>query len=161
MGRNLPFQRSRDLVPGVGFSGATSQPASVGDSGDPAYDMTPGARWTAVPYQTLTTRTTIGVVTFHIAGISHVAFSLEDGPWRSVTSRRVNPDSGVYEYCVSVDPSSVTPGLVELRAIAYPLIGVPRILETLYLYFEDAGTPALGGGGVLYVSSSEIGRAHV
>jgi len=116
------------LVPGEGWSGATEQPAAVGDSEDFGYDAKAIARWNVVPYQTFTSTMNVGVVAFHIEGIDRVEFSVDGGAWTSATSMRLNPTTGVTEYFVALRASDFADGPVEVRAIAYPNVGEPRVL---------------------------------
>jgi len=140
------------LTPGAGFTGPTQEPGQIGSGTAKAI-----ARWDVVPYQTITAADdptfTVGVVAFHIAGIARVSFSLEGGPFVDATSMTLNPETGVWEYCATLDARDfATDRPIELRAIAYPNAaapqaegtggypggGLPRLLDSLRLYV-DAG----------------------
>jgi hypothetical protein len=116
------------LVPGSGWSGATAQPDAVGDSEDFGYDAKAIARWDVVPFQTFTGTMNVGVVAFHREGIDRVDFAVNGGDWRPATSMRLNPTTGVVEYFVALRASDFADGPVEVRAIAYPNVGEPRVL---------------------------------
>lgn len=114
------------LEPGSGFTAPTPQPPAIG-SGAGA-DAKAIARWDVVPYQTFDDLFEIGVVAFHINGIDRVEFSLDGGPWTAVKEMTLNPRTNVVEYWVALDAARSPDGPVEVRAIAYPKKGVPRVL---------------------------------
>jgi hypothetical protein len=116
------------LVPGSGWSGATAQPDAVGDSQAFGYDAKAIARWDVVPFQTFAGTFNVGVVAFHIEGIDRVEFSVNGGNWQPATSMRLNPTTNVVEYFVALRASDFADGPVEVRAIAWPNIGEPRVL---------------------------------
>ena len=117
------------LAPGPGFSAATPQPAAVGAPGNAGYTAQAIARWSTVPFQTVTGPLNVGVVAFHINGIDRVEFSLDGGPWTSVEMPRVNFQNNVVEYFATIDPTSVADGAVEVRARVWPTgAGQPRLL---------------------------------
>ncbi|MCC6795761.1 MAG: hypothetical protein IT366_11645 [Candidatus Hydrogenedentes bacterium] len=116
------------LEPGPGFDGPTPEPPAIGTG--PGSDAKAIARWDVVPYQTFDGIFQIGVVAFHINGIDRVEFSLEGGPWTAampVMTR--NPLTDVVEYWVNLDASLLPDGPIEIRAIAYPTVGIPRVLD--------------------------------
>ncbi len=123
---SLPTDTSagKILTPGTGFTGATPQPNSDGDT-------KVIARWDVVPYQTFTGNLNIGVVAFHSTGIQKVSFSVNGGAWKDVTSMSVNSDTGVNEYWATLRASDFADGQLEVRAIAYPTTGIPRVLQGL------------------------------
>lgn len=129
------------LVPGAGFSGLTDTPAALGQPTDPGYDAQSIARWDVIPYQTFDAPLNIGVVAFHMNSIDRVEFSVNGGPWAAVSEMTLNPQSNVQEYWATLDPSKVpTDGLLEVRAIAYPKVGLPRVLQgPLTESYIDAG----------------------
>ncbi|RMD65394.1 MAG: hypothetical protein D6824_02735, partial [Planctomycetota bacterium] len=141
------------LQPGSGFTGPTAQPAAVGDPTAWAADAKAIARWDVVPWQTFSGQFQVGVVAFHVNGIDRVDFSLEGGPWVSVSAPTVNPRTGVKEYWATLDATTVPDGLVEVRAIVWPTTGVPRVLagsivddvektgeHSMFLYANGGGT---------------------
>jgi hypothetical protein len=69
------------------------------------------------------------VVAFHVNGINRVDFSVNGGAWKSVYEPKSNPDNNVEEYFVKIDPLDHADGVIEIRAIAYPNIGIPRVLQ--------------------------------
>lgn len=91
------------------------------------------ARWDVVPYQTFRSEFTVGVVAFHRRGIDRVEFSANGGPWVGVEEMRVNPRTEVAEYFVKLRAQDFPPGLVTVRAVAYPEAGIPRELPPLEL----------------------------
>lgn len=153
------------LVPGSGFTGPTDQPAAVGDPLAPGYDAKAIARWDVVPYQTFTGDFNVGVVAFHINGIEKVSFSVNGGPWTDVYEMTLNPQTanhsgigvqtdGVVEYWATLRASDFADGPVEVRAIAWPVTGIPRVvpirqLESLPLYANSRGSLTVG---TVYVS---------
>lgn len=122
------------LTAGTGFSGPTAEPSKIGSPSAAGYDAQAIARWDVVPGQTITSTLHIGALAFHRNGIDRVEFSLNNGPWVSVTEPQMNPDTEVREYTVTLDPTQYTDGLLEIRAIAFPTVGRPRVLESLHLY---------------------------
>ena len=124
------------LIPGDGWDGPTPQPLAVGDSRQPGFDGKAIARWDVVPYQTFEGKFNVGVVAFHINEIDRVEFSVEGGPWAAVTEMTLNPRTGVVEYRATLDADLfATSDAVQARAIAWPVVGAPRVLE-LDLYVE-------------------------
>jgi hypothetical protein len=121
------------LVPGDGWDGPTPQPATVGSPGDLGYETKPIARWDVVPYQVFRDEFKIGVVAFHQNGVDRVEFSVNDGPWVSTTTPVLNDRTGVTEYTVTLDPASFAEGdIAEVRAVVYPVSGIPRVLAGDY-----------------------------
>ena len=118
------------LIPGSGFAGVTAQPQPVGASPMPGFDAQAIARWDAVAYQEFSQESFVGVVAFHMNGIESVRFSANGGPWVSVTSAALNPNTGVVEYFVKLRPQDYGTSAVELRAIVTPIgAGVARVLQ--------------------------------
>jgi hypothetical protein len=114
------------LVPGPGFSGLTPQPAAIGTG--PGSDATSTARWDVVPHQSISNMMNVGVTAFHMNGIKKVSFSVNGGPWRDVTTPTRNPETNVVEYWATLRASDFADGPIEVRAIAYPRAGIPRVL---------------------------------
>ena len=137
-------------IPGPGFSGPTPDPAAVGDPQAPGYDAKAIARWDVIPYQSFTSDFNVGVVAFHMNGIDRVDFSANGGPWVSVREMQDNPQSGIREYTVRLRHSDFEAGDVELRAVAWPTIGEPRVLADLRLYVEQQ----IQQSPTIYVSQS-------
>jgi hypothetical protein len=117
------------IAVGSAFAGASIAPAQVGLATETGNSARAIARWDFIPYRTVTSPTNIGVVAFHIGGIERVSFSANGGPWTDVYEMKRNPQTGVWEYFITLDPAEVGDGLVEIRAIAYPKNGKPRILQ--------------------------------
>lgn len=144
-----------ELVAGVEFRGETEPPPPIGDRGEPGYDAEVVARWDLVPHQTITGDFAVGLLAFHMNGISRVDISLEGGPWTRLMAMQENPQTGVREYVamISRDDLNLAQGEeIELRAIAYPAgAGVPRLLEPLNLYVNNDG---YYGSERLYVAAS-------
>jgi len=126
------------IYAGSGWGGATATPPDVNVTED-YNDATAIARWDVVPYQIIDANITVGVVAFHGAGIDRVSFSVEAGQWQDVESMTLNTRTNVVEYWVTLDAPSCPDGLIELRAIAYPEVGIPRVLDSLYLYNDYSG----------------------
>ena len=128
------------LQPGTGWTGPTEQPDTIGDSSMSGYDAKAIARWDVVPYQTFDDQFHIGVVAFHMNGIDRVSFSVDNGPWVDVHEMKLNPRTDVEEYTVTLDANLFTEdGAIEVRAIVYPTIGLPRVLGGDVQY-EDASS---------------------
>ena len=120
------------LAPGNGFiQNPRKSPYLVGK---------PTARWDVVPYQMIDKKFQIGVIAFHVTGIKEVKFSLEGGPWTSVKSMTLNPRTGIKEYCAIIDPALLPDGRFEIQAIAYPNVGIPRILAGGYIWNSPSTT---------------------
>jgi hypothetical protein len=129
------------LTPGTGWTGATAQPATVGQPGQLGYKDNAIARWDVVPYQTFSDTFNVGVVAFDVAAIDHVAFSVNGGAWVNVTAMTKNPQTNVVEYWATLRASDFAKdGTVEVRAVAYPTAGVPRVLDSLILNANGHGT---------------------
>ena len=116
------------LQPGSGFTAPTPQPDPIGDPGAPGIDAKAIARWDVVPYQTFDGYFNVGVVAFHINDIDRVAFSVEGGPWQAVREMTLNPETDVVEYWIGLDARDFEDGPIEVRAVAYPKVGIPRVL---------------------------------
>ncbi len=115
------------LTPGSGFSGVTPQPVTVGSgSGSDAKAI---ARWDVVPHQTFEGNFNVGVVAFHINDIDRVEFSVNGGSWTAIRDMTVNPQTNVKEYWATVRASDFQDGQLEVRATAYPKVGIPRVLQ--------------------------------
>jgi hypothetical protein len=151
------------LQQGDGWTGALSELSAVGDTTKPASDEKAIARWDVVPYQTITGNFAIGVVAFHQNGIDRVEFSVDGGPWQPVYDMTENPRTGIWEFTANLDVSQYREGPIEVRAVAYPVAGVPRVLagphtnaptngqNSMFLFADPEGdsSPAR-----LYVSTS-------
>ena len=117
------------LVEGPGWSGSTPQPPGYGSG--PASGFKAIAKFDCVPWQEFTGLFPIGVVAFHHRGIDRVEFSANGGPWVSVQTPTLNPRTGVVEYWVNLDsgaPGSASNREIEVRAVVYPVAGVPRVI---------------------------------
>lgn len=125
------------LVPGTGFTGPTSQPAAVGNPAAVGYSAKAIARWDVVPYQTFSGTLNLGVVAFDVAGVDHVDFSVNGGPWSPVYQMSLNPQTNVVEYTAQLDASKFADGAIEVRAVAYPTAGVARVLDPVTLYADS------------------------
>lgn len=150
--------QKRRLTPGTGFTGETPQPAPVGyDPSLPVeqrprgWDAKAIARWDVVPFQTFDGDFNVGVVAFHMNGIDRVEFSVNGGPWLPVYQMTRNEQTanhsdigvqtdGVVEYWATLRAADFADGPVEVRAIAWPKVGEPRLLEGLELYADPSRT---------------------
>lgn len=137
------------LVPGNGFHGPTPEPARIGDLSAPGARAKAIAHWDMIPEMMISGDYQVGVVAFHINGIDRVEFSLNGGPWLAARGMSENKITGVWEYMVRLSASDLPDGLFELRAIAYPTVGQPRLLEPLTLIANRGGTVPQG---TFYVS---------
>lgn len=117
-----------NILPGAGWSGATSQPAAIG-TGDFA-DKPAVAQWTDVQGRDITTPYKVGVIACHARGVDRVEFAVAGGTWVSVTAVAANTDSEIHDYNVTIDPSDFGGnGPQEVRAVVYPVAGVPYVLQ--------------------------------
>jgi hypothetical protein len=129
----------RALVGLAGWAGATAQPAQIGSG--TAADENAIARWDVVPYQTVTGTLNLGVVAFHVNGMSGVGYAVDGGPLRIVSAMSYNPHSRVVEYWTPFKAAAIGSDVaVEVRAIAFPVAGVPRVLPSLPLVANAGGT---------------------
>jgi len=126
------------LVPGAGdWTAFNAVVAALAQNGSGKYsDCTALGRWDLVPYQTIAASIKVGIVAAHgygIAdfGIDKVDFYLEGGDACSATASSENADvrAGFYDFNVTFDPTSVDDGLVEIRAIVYPVKGYARVFS--------------------------------
>jgi peptidoglycan hydrolase-like protein with peptidoglycan-binding domain len=124
-----PQPGSVAILPGSGFSQMTPQPPTQGSGNMFNYDTKVMARFDVVPYQTFNTSINVGVVAFHSSGVNRVEFSANGGAWVSVSSPSLNPETGVTEYWVTLRAADFQDGSVEVRAIAFPNTGIPRVLQ--------------------------------
>jgi hypothetical protein len=148
------------LRPGAGWAGPTTQPDAIGAPTARGYSAQSIARWDVVPYQTFDSTFNVGVVAFHMNGIKEVDFSVNGGAWTAIRSMTKNPQTGVFEYTATLRAADFQSGPVEVRAIAVPVVGTPRVLESLpltaspqneagqyapmYAYVSDLGSDATG-----------------
>ncbi len=130
------------LSPGAGFGGATT-PDPAGPIGSGRFnDCLAIARWNRALFQTISTSFVLGVVAFHGSGIDYVEFILDGGTPVLVSSMELNPDTGCWEYCVTIDASALDDGAHEVRAFAYGNKGYPRQLQGVL----DGNAPARSRG---------------
>lgn len=146
---NVPVASGVVIVPGSGWSGATDQPAQIGSFTQKAI-----ARWDVVPYQSFSSDFNVGLVAYSSTDISRIDFAVKGGAWKTVTATAANPQtanssgvgcstdaagkgvysSGIVEYWGTLHATDFgTNEMVEVRAIAYPTSGVPRVVDSLYL----------------------------
>ena len=126
------------IVPGSGFSGPTPTPPAIGSGfGSDAKVI---GRWDVVPYQTFDDNFEVGVVAFHINGIDRVEFSADGGPWTSVSEMTLNPRTNVVEYWATLRASDFSDGSIEVRAVSYPTVGIPRVQTQIILNANANGT---------------------
>jgi hypothetical protein len=117
------------LKPGTGWTGPTPQPDPVGNPSAPGYDDKASARWNVGPSQTFDDTIHVGISASHPSGIDRVEFSVNGGDWVAVRRTTDNPQTDVYEYTATLRASSLSEGAAEVRATAYPKVGVPRVLQ--------------------------------
>ena len=117
------------LIPGNGFSGPTNQPSIQGSNQSPGYGAKAIARWTELPYITRSEDFYVTVSAYHMADIKRVDFFLDGGQRVRTSEVTPHPETGYAEYMAKIDVSLLTTGLHEVRAIAYPFHGEPRVLQ--------------------------------
>lgn len=142
------LDRAPVLQPGSGWTEETAEPAPIGRPTARGYDAKAIARFDVVPYQTFRKEFSVGVVAFHMNQIDRVEFAVDGGPWAAVDKMTLNPRTGVWEYWITLDATTFPEdGPVEVRAVAYPKCGEPRVLQPatghpLVLYANARGTLA-------------------
>ena len=129
------------LLPGSGFTASTQQPAPVNGQGLGASAVII-ARWDTVPFQIFSDVINIGVMAFHIDGVSRVEFAANGGAWTPVSTMRLNPTTNVWDYYITLRAADFQDGPVEVRAVAYPSNGVLRVLPPLRLYANSRSSLA-------------------
>jgi hypothetical protein len=129
------------IFPGPGGSWPTiSQPAAVGSSAERVYPLMTIGGLDEVQYQTLADVTEFCGMWWHQptaaqnsagmeSNIDHIDFIIDNGLPTSVSSRNFVTARGVSEYCAKVNPRDYSDGLHELRVLAYPITGVPLVLQ--------------------------------
>ena len=146
------------IPPGTGWTGPTAEPGQVGSG--PHDDAKVIGRWDVVPYQTVTDTFQVGIPAFHINQVDRVEFAVEGGAWVAADSMAYNPRTDVWEYYGVLRASDfASAGPIEVRAIAYPTVGMPRLLDALYLnvdpddslvsdvrYVSPTGSDSTGAG---------------
>ena len=144
------------LVPGSGFSGDTAQPSSVGTASDLGYTSKTIANWDVVPNDTVEIDRNVGLLAYHISGINKVLFSANGGPWIEVRSRILNPETNAEEFFVRLRASDFADGPIEIRAIAVPNAGIPRLLTPMKFYGNYHHTLPRPVAYISSVSGSDI-----
>ena len=124
------------IFPGSGWLGQTAEPGVVGP-GRPHADAKVIARWDTIPYQKIDNEFEVGVVAFHINGIDRVEFAVDGGEWVSHSRMEYNPRTNVFEYYgILREQDFAVAGPIEVRAIAYPKAGLPRLLPPKLLFVD-------------------------
>jgi len=110
----------------------------------PGHDAKVIAHWNVVPFQTITTDFSIGVVAFHINGIKRIDFQINGGEIRSVEEMTINTRTDTYEYMIpiyykDIDTIGLKRNRIEVSAVIYPKgSGIPRKLEILPLNLKNS-----------------------
>lgn len=124
-----------------------SEPAQQGNPEDLCYDFYPIALWSAnsVNLETYSTPKRLGIVAFHASGpangnggIEKVTIIGNNGTPLDITEMTFNEISGYWEFQFNV-PTLPTDGPVEIRAIIYPMSGVPYVMQGGYCIYLDTG----------------------
>ena len=113
----------------------SQDPDPIGNPEDKGYDAKVICRWTSVPFVEIKQAKNVGVAAFHMNGIKRVEFYVNDQPPVIVTESTINPENNCKEYYITINPEKYEDGILEIRAIVYPNIGLPRVLEG---GFEDS-----------------------
>jgi hypothetical protein len=139
------------LFPGTGWEAEDfeydfgTDENTVGSPGDAGYDAKCVAKWNCVQRQWVGKSITLGIVAFHINGIDHVSFALNNGTAVEVSSVEYNATTSTYEYLVTVDLSrlSYSSGTFRIDAIVVPsTAGEPRKMEAMFQY-KGASRPTV------------------
>jgi hypothetical protein len=137
----VPTPGPAPILPGAGWSGATVTPAQEGTAIERGYDQTAIGNWTVPSWIDIATSFKVGVLGYHIItdadhatgtrrdGIRKVSFSVDNGAWVDVTSKTSNADSGLTDWNIEIVASNFTDAAHEIRAIIYPYVGRPRVLQ--------------------------------
>ncbi len=120
------------LIGGEGWAGETTQPAAIGSG--PGSDAQAIALSGIVPHQRFDNEFNVGITAGHMNEIDRVEFSVNNGPWKIVKEESLNPQNGIIEYWATVKAENIGyDGQIEVRAIAYPKVGIPRVVSGMYL----------------------------
>jgi len=110
----------------------------VGDAS--ASDALVISRWNLIPDQGIGDGIFhVGVVAFHSHGMDRVEFSLNNGPWISISERSVNPRTNVEEYFVTLDGSKYSENELQIKAVCYPKNGKTFVHNSIRLFKNDPG----------------------
>ncbi len=109
-------------------------------------------RWNLVPDQSIGEgKFHVGLLAFHSYGMDRVEFSLNNGPWVTVTEKEINPRTGTEEFFVTLDGSKYSENELQLKAVAYPKHGKTFASGPIRLFKDadqivglDAGTYNIG-----------------
>ncbi len=135
-----PPPMSGPFIPSGGpGAGAPQAPIAVVVGNGRGADARAIARFDTPPHQTIAGEFNVGVVAFHMNGIDRVEFSANGGAAVAVSEMRENPHSGVWEYWATLRASDFADGLVEVRAVAFPRVGIPRDLGILPFWANSRG----------------------
>jgi hypothetical protein len=125
------------LTPGPGWNATwVATPPAQGAPGDRGYDEMPSAKFSIIPFQMVTGAATVCLLAGkaptqaqYAAGVKNaigrVSFSDDNGPWIDVSQ----PGQSGVDYCVQINAGDHKDGAHEIRAIVYPLTGMPRVLQ--------------------------------
>lgn len=125
-------------------SGCGSNSSSGSNGTDNARTLLPHqpiAVWAYPDSNTVKGTVNIGVVAYHSRGVKSVDMSIDNGPITSITEETVNPDTGEYEFVLTVDSTALTDGPHTIQATAVP---------------EDNGTTAELAEITLFVANSVV-----
>lgn len=141
------------LVSGSGWSGLIAQPAQQGSSGQLGFNDDAIAQWdyhTNVPYSMLTASTPICVLAYHVSGINSVTIGIDGGLFVTASQQTTlvtNGATSTYtEYCAQLDPTTLSDGEHELRAIVTPNTGYPRVLQSGQITAVTNNNPVINAG---------------
>jgi uncharacterized repeat protein (TIGR02543 family) len=121
-------------------------------STDFGLDATVLAKWDVVPYQTFTGTMNVGAVAFHVNDIDRVEFFVNGTLVGTEREMRMNLETGVVEYYVTLNASNYPDGQIQVTATAYPKAGPSRTLEPLLLYSNKNNTLS---NEIRYVTNKE------
>lgn len=114
--------------------------AQQGNPGDYGAAQKAILNWDFVPFQDFTGDMHVGVIAFHVPtpadyaagltrGIAKVTCSIDNGAWAERTVETTNPDTGVLDFNFIARASTMSDGPHELRCVAFPRTGFPRVLQ--------------------------------
>jgi hypothetical protein len=100
-------------------SNASSDPIETG--GDQTLlPHQPIAVWAYPDSNTVQGTASIGVVAYHSRGVQRVDMRVDNGQATSITEETVNPDTGEYEFVLTLDTTTLPDGQHTIQATAVP-----------------------------------------
>jgi hypothetical protein len=134
---DTPINESPLLTPGAGWGGSTSTPSATGSSAAAAYDQPVIAQWT-VPYKEVVesngvfvkdNQYYVSLQAHHFHGINRVVMGVDGGTYRDAYLGLNPTDNRLTEWHARISLTGLSEGIHEVRAIVYPNIGSPMVIQ--------------------------------